>query len=210
VGTSYQTLLVVGEATHVRAALAEIGVDAWVLPAGPGRVAVLPREEEYSYAHVDQLAASLTTRTGGEMLTNVVFDSDVVLMNVYRAGQCVHEYVSRQEALVDWFIDDDGESWFRVGGVEYPASAPTPSGPSGADPDALAPFGVDPVDLARLGALLRGELSNEDERLFAERHHRSILTAMNLDPSGLTTAFRWTEPGDLPGAVRVHAVTPRG
>lgn len=207
-GTSYQTLLVIDEPTRICAALAGIGVDAWVLPAAPGRVAVLPREDEYGYAHVDQLAASLTAPTGGEALTNVVFDSDVVLMNVYRAGRRVHEYVSDQAMLVDWFIDDDGESRFRMGGVEYPASAPTPSGPSGADPDALAPFGVDPIDLARLGAVLRGELSNEDERLFAEQHHRSILLALNLDPSGLTTAFRWTGPGDLPGAVRVHLAAP--
>jgi hypothetical protein len=61
--------------------------------------------------------------------------------------------------LVDWFIDDDGESRFRVGDVEYPASAPTPSGRSGADPDALAPFAVHPIDLNRFGAVLRGELS---------------------------------------------------
>jgi hypothetical protein len=210
VGTSYQTLLVVAEKAEACSALAELGVEAWVVPAGAGRIAVVPREGAHSYADVDQLAYSLTARTRGEALTNVVFDSDVVMMNVYRNGSCVHEYVSRQEILVDWFIDEDGTSKFRIGGVEYPASAPTPSGPSGADPDVLAAFGVEPIDRVRFGAVLRGELSDRHEQLFAERHHRSILEAMNLDPTGLTTAFRWTEPEDLPGAVGVRSAGPDG
>jgi hypothetical protein len=167
-------LLVVGEPAEVCAVLTEVGADAWVLPAGAGRVAVVPREDEYSYAHVDRLAASVTRRTG------------------------VHEYISDQEVLVDWFIDDDGESRFRIGDVEYPATAPTPSGPVGADQDVLAPFGIGVIDQARLGAVLRRELRDQEEDLFAERHHRSILEAMNLDPAGLTTAFRWIGPGDLP------------
>jgi hypothetical protein len=203
VGTSYQTLLVIGEPAEVCTALAEIGVDAWVLPAGSGRVAVLPREDEYGYAHVDQLAESITAWTSGAALTNEVFDSDVVLMNVYRNGDCVHEYVSKQEMIVDWFIDDDGETKFRIGDVEYAATAPTPSGPRGADPDALAPFGVGPIDPVRLAAVLHGEFPDHEGHLFAEQHHRSILEAVNLDPTGLTTAFRWTGPDELPGAVRV-------
>jgi hypothetical protein len=60
----------------------------------------------------------------------------------------------------------------------------------------LARFGVDLIDLTRLGAVLRGELSSEDERLFAERHHRSILTAMNRLPEAVTFRDqRWVSAG---------------
>jgi hypothetical protein len=210
VGTSYQTLLVVGEQAEACSALADLGVEAWVVAAGRSRVAVLPREGEHGYVDVDQLAHSLTALTRGKAVTNVVVDSDMVMMNVYRNGRCVHQYVSRQEILVDWFIDDDGTSKFRIGGVEYPATAPTPGGPTGADPDVLAAFGVEPIDRLRFGAVLRGELADRHEQLFAERHHRSILEAMNLDPTALTTAFRWTGPDDLPGAVRLRSAGPDG
>ena len=108
--------------------------------------------------------------------------------------------------LVDWFIDDDGTTKFRIGDVEYPADAPYPRG-RGADAAMLAPFGVDPVDLDRLSGALLGEIEvGGATRLRAEVQHDAILGAMNLDPRGLTTAFRWARLDDLPGAVRVKDV----
>jgi hypothetical protein len=125
-------------------------------------------------------------------------------MSAYHDGRLAHEYVSDQAMLVDWFIDDDGATKFRIGEVEYPADAPTPTGPSGAEPAALAPFGVAEVDLGRLGACLRGEFAGQ-ERVSAEQQHRMILEALNLDPRGLTIAFRHAGRAgvDLPGAQRV-------
>jgi hypothetical protein len=101
--------------------------------------------------------------------------------------------------LVDWFIDDvDGSTKFRLDGVEYPSDAPSPTGPLGADPHGLAPFGVGEVDLDRLAAALRGG----DVRVPAEAQHWMILEALNLDPRALTTAFRHahfiTAPGGMP------------
>lgn len=53
----------------------------------------------------------------------------------------------------------------------------------------LAHFGIDPVDLSRLGAALRGDL-NTDAPVNADFQHTLVLKAMNLDPRSLTTAFR--------------------
>lgn len=201
-GTSYQNLMVVGDLADVVGALTDLGADAWALPAASGRVAVLPREDAYGYADADGLAGSVSAKLRTTAMSNVVFDSDVVFVNIYRNGNLVHEYVSEREMLVDWFIDENDEPGFRLGGVEYPADAEYPKGPGGADPQLFAPLGVGTTDLDRLGATLRGDFGT-DARVFAEFQHRLIITALNLDPAGLTTAFRWARPEDLPGAVRV-------
>ncbi|MEV6925638.1 hypothetical protein AB0M46_14215 [Dactylosporangium sp. NPDC051485] len=201
-GTSYQNLMVVGDLADVVGALADLGADAWVLPAASGRAAVLPREGPHNHADADGLARAISATLHTAAMSNVVFDSDVVLINIYRNGNRVHEYVSEREMLVDWFIDENDEPKFRLGGVEYPADAEYPKGPGGANPQIFAPLGVGPMDLDRLGATLRGDFGT-DGQVFAEFQHRLIMKALNLDPTGLTTAFRWARPEDLPGAVRV-------
>jgi hypothetical protein len=192
VGTSYQTLLVVAEPADVRDDLAAAGHEGLVMPAGPGRTAVMPREDEWEFAHVDDLAAQLGARHGWAALANVVQDSDVVLMLAYRAGALVHEYVSDESMMVD--------------DLDLPDEPVTP-GPKGADPAALASFGVGDVDLDRLGACLRGEAGDDADHVFAERQHWLILEALNLDPRGLTVAFRHAGDADLPGAERVQPQT---
>jgi len=196
-GTSYETVLVVAEPSAVKAALTAGGVEARVASAGAGRTAVVPKEDRRGIAHAPELAASLNG-AGLPALSHWVFDSDVIVVRAYQGGQLVHEYVSNQEMLVDWFMDDDGAMRFRLGGVEYPADAPYPTGPDGADPAVLAPYGVGDVDLDRLGAALRG---GEDQ--MAERQHVRILEAMNLDPTWLTTAYRWVDPDEYSGGIRV-------
>src|SRR4030081_2768510 len=129
-------------------------------------------------------------------------------MYAFRDGRVTHEYVSDQAMLVDWFIDDDDTTKFRLDGLEYPGDAPYPRGPRGADAAMLARFGVGQVDLDRLGAALRGEFDG-GASLYAEFQHRLILKAMNLDPQGLTTAFRWARLEELPGPVRVPEVRQR-
>jgi len=71
--------------------------------------------------------------------------------------------------------------------------------PVGTDPGGLAPFGSGRVDHDRLRKALRAEFSGKGPVL-AEFQHRLILKAMNLDPTGLTTAYRWAS--DLPDIVR--------
>ena len=79
----------------------------------------------------------------------------------------------------------------------YRSDRPTPD-----DADRLAPFGAGEVDTTRLGRALRGEFDGTGP-VYAEFQHRLILNALHLDPRGLTTAYRWADTGDLPGAVRV-------
>ncbi len=202
-GTSYQTVLVAAGLARIRRALEGAGLDAWVLPAGEERTAVIPREGDDDYVNPARLAAGLSARTGAPALSHDVVDSDFLAMTAFRAGKGYHRYLSDQSMLVDWFIDDDGQTRFRLGGVEYPADAPVPAGPSGADPAVLAEFGVGSVDLDRLGRALRGEFEGTGP-VYPEFQHRLILTAMNLDPRGLTTAFRWVGREELPDAVRIR------
>jgi hypothetical protein len=202
-GTSYETLLVVGDLTPVRENLAAAGVDGLVLPAADGRVAVVPREVDYGYADTAALAQMISRRYGFAALSNEVADSDVVFLRAYRDGELSYRYVSDQSMLVDWFIDDGGRSRFRLDGVEYPAAAPSPTGPLGTDPHGLAPFGVGEIDLDRLAAALRG--GDVDDRVEAEAQHWTILEALNLDPRALTTAFRHARPDTLPNAMPISA-----
>src|SRR5690242_10505811 len=72
VGTSYQTLLLVGEPAELRAALARLGVDGWLVPVGAGRVGVLPREGEHDYADVGDLGQQVGAALGVDAVTNDV------------------------------------------------------------------------------------------------------------------------------------------
>lgn len=206
-GTSYQNLLLIGEPEQVRDAAVAAGTDGWLLPAGPGRVALLPREGRCDVADVATPAERLSTALGTPALTNEVIDSDAVVMTVHRDGRAVHRYVSDEAMLVDWFIDDDGDAGFRIGDVEYPADAAPPTGPSGADPQAFAPFGVGAVDPERLAAVLRGR-TGAAGGLPADDQHHMILEVLHLDPNALTADFRGFRSEDLPGAVRVRPQTP--
>jgi hypothetical protein len=205
VGTSYQTLLVVAELAQTRQALEPTGVEAFLAPAGPGRTAVMPREGEADYADTSGLARFVSRRFGYPALTNVVADSDVVLMRVYRNGRRVHEYVSDTAMLVDWFIDEDGRTRFRIDDMEFPVDATAPSGPSGADPAWLVDFGLGEVDPDHLGAVMRGDAIGE-RPMPAHDWHRQILDVLNLDPRGLTIAYREAQRGSaVAGAVRIGA-----
>jgi hypothetical protein len=201
-GESYQTVLVVGELGQVKDVLAAADVDGLVMPAGAGRTAVIPKEGHSGYVDPANLAKLVSARAGFRALSNEVSDSDVLLMYAFHDGRLTHEYVSDQAMLVDWFIDDDGTTRFRLGDIEYPADASYPQGPRGADAAMFTPFGVAPLDLSRLGAALRGE-NEGGGRLSPEAQHVAILSALNLDPRSLTAAFRWTRVDDLPGAVRI-------
>ncbi|WP_144126240.1 hypothetical protein [Catellatospora sichuanensis] len=205
-GTSYQNLLLIGEMAPLEKVVAMAATDGWLLPAGPGRVALLPREGDLDVADVAAPAKRLSAALGTPVLTNEVIDSDAVIMTVYQDGRAVHRYVSDEAMLVDWFIDDDGRAMFRIGEVEYPADAAHPTGPSGADPQVFAPFGVGAVDRERLAAVLRGE-TGDAERLRAEEQHRLILEVLHLDPSALTTAFRGFHEEDRADASRVQRDT---
>jgi len=214
-GTSYQTLLVAAALPAVVAELAAAGITGAALQAGPDRTAVLPREDDFGYADTERMGRWISRRFGHPTLGNVLIDSDVVVLCAFRAGEQIHQYVSEQSMLVDWFMDDQDRSRFRIGDVDQPEDAVPPTGPLGTDPDALAPFGVGEVDRERLRAALEGDvdrtlraaLDGEDPDwlrsaldatpIWAELQHRLILEALNLDPAGLTTAFRYGVEGGV-------------
>jgi hypothetical protein len=202
-GTSYQTVLVVAGMEQTVAALESMGVEGVVMPASRDRTAVLPREGEYNYADAPGLARSIGAGFGIAALSQSLVDSDVLLMYAFRDGEMVHRYVSDQEMLVATSEDSDGTFVHKLDGVVYRDWSAIPTGPVGADPRPLAPFGSGTVDHERLGAALRGK-SGTEPQLPAEAIHGAILAALNLDPRGLTTAFRWIDRVDLPGAVRIE------
>ncbi len=135
-GTSYQTLLLIGEQADLRAPLVDLDADGWLVPVGPQRVALLPREGDRGYADVHSMAHLLGARLEGPVLTNEVSTSDRIVMGVFEQGRLIHEYVADRSD---------------------PASA------VGADPAAFVPFGVGQVDPHRLGAALRGEFEGGNQ-----------------------------------------------
>ncbi|WP_433890823.1 hypothetical protein [Streptomyces sp. CA-111067] len=208
-GTTYEGMLVMADAAPVCAALSAAGWTAIVAPVGAGRTAVVPREGAYGIAEVDTLGELLSGAGAGfDVLVHSVFDSDLLSLYVYRGGESVHVYHSEMGYLGQPFEDEHGVMKIEFDDVLYDADDPAlPIGPRGADPAAFAPFGTGTVDLARLGALLRGENLTEDEQIFAEHRHWSVAESLNLRPSPLTTAYRHTKASDHPEAVLIAAGT---
>lgn len=208
-GTTYEGMLVMADAAPVCAALSAAGWTAIVAPVGAGRTAVVPREGAYKIADAHMLAERLSgAGVGFDVLVHSVFDSDLLSLDVYRAGESVHAYHSEMAYLGQPHEDEHGVMKIEFGDVMYAPDDPAlPSGPRGADPTAFAPFGTGTVDLDRLAALLRGENLTEDEQIFADHRHWSIAETLNLHPAPLTTAYRHTKPTDHPGAVRIDPGT---
>jgi hypothetical protein len=180
-GSTYQTVLVTASIEDVVAA--DLDIEAWAIPVGRQRTAVVPEEGPDNYVDPFELAARISTQTGLATIGNDVFDSDILTMIVFSQGRAIHRYASNERLHY---------------GTESDA-------PVGADPTAFAPYGVDLVNLDRLDAALRGE-GDTSGGMLAELRHRAILAALNLDPSPLTTPFRWVNHDKLPSdAARLHA-----
>jgi len=179
-GSSYQTILAVGEVDDVRRAADLYGRPVAITPVGEGRWAVVP-EGEHGYAETAPLAELISRR--GYAATFEVFDSDVLTAAVYRDGGIVHEYLSDQAYLVEYW-DDDGEMFLSdmLGNSYRPGETP-PHGPAGADPDAFAPLGIEPLDRAALAAALNASAS------MADSLHHDILHALNLTPGPLQRTY---------------------
>lgn len=191
-GTSYETVVVAASIGSARASVEADQVEALLVPVGPDRTAVLPREDDHSSADSDGVAKALSADLKVDALSQVVFDSDIVILGLYRGGERVFRYVSDPAMLAS--LDDK----------PVPPPSADPAGDAATAAAALAPLGVGPVDLARLAATLR---TDRDGFVMAEAWHEEILTALNLDPTGATMAFRWAISADLPGAVRTVAAS---
>ncbi|MFI5930961.1 hypothetical protein [Actinoplanes sp. NPDC051494] len=179
-GRSYQTILAAGTLTDVRAAITESGQDAAVLPAGPDRWAVVPRDED-GYAETRDLALLLSR--GSVSATFDVFDSEVLAVGIFRDGRWAHDYLSDQSFADTLQDDDDNEILVDFLGREYPAGATLPTGAYGADPAAFLPLATAEVDEAALTKAL------SIEQRMADRRHHDILHLLHIDPGPLQMTY---------------------
>ncbi|WP_433612042.1 hypothetical protein ACQP2P_00120 [Dactylosporangium sp. CA-139114] len=198
-GTSYETVLVAAEFDDVVGVVRATGRAALVVPVVAGRVAVIPREEDWGGALLKPVALPVSQMLHCPVLTCEVFDSDVVLCSVYEDGRPTHRYVSELEMIVEWFEDSDGEFKARLDGKVLPPDQ-LPKGALGADAAAFAPFAVGDADLGAIDAALR----NVDGSSSAEEQHEAILRALGLPVEALTVAFRHVRGGQFADAVGLN------
>jgi hypothetical protein len=191
-GTSYETVVVAASIEAARCSLEADQVEALLVPAGPDRTAVVPSRGDRAFVDPDRIAKDLSADLEVDALSQVVFDSDLIILDLYRGGERVFEFVSNPAMRAS--LDDEPP----------PPPSTDPAGDAATAAAALAPLGVGPVDLATLTATLR---TDQDGWVFAEVWHAEILTALNLDPIGATKAFHWAVAADLPGAVRTMAAS---
>lgn len=190
-------MLVAAGMDEVLAVIAAAGSVAALLPVADGRTAVIPMEGQHGYAETYDLAMAVSEALGCSVATFQVSDSDVLVAELFRGGEHVHEYVSDRSAFANVYEDSDGELKQELEGVVYPADVRLPINPVGDDPAAFAPFAVGQPDLVGLATAL------STKQLFAERQHWDIVAALNLDPSGLTVAYRHLDDVRLAGVLHV-------
>jgi hypothetical protein len=179
-GSTYQTILAVGESGDVQRAIDLYGRPVAITPVGERRWAVVP-QGEHGYAETAPLAELLSQT--GYAATFEVHDSDVLTSAVYRNGGVIHEYLSDQAYLVEYWDDEGNELLSDMLGRSYRPGETPPHGPAGADPDAFAALGVEPLDHIALAAALNAPT------LRADSLHHGILHALNLTPGPLQRTY---------------------
>ncbi|MGA3563865.1 hypothetical protein [Melissospora conviva] len=193
-GTNYQTVLLAAEYPAVERAVAELRAEVLVAPVGAQRWAVIPRDRGDDASRAEVLGRQLSWRARCPALAFQV-DSEVMLAQVFRNGRQNHEYVSDVAKLVEWSQDADGQFVRRIDGVVIAPEAPTPAGPSGADPEPFVPFGAGLVDPELLAGVLRGPAPHGS----APEQHVAILRALHLEPYPLTRGFHDPGLNQVPG-----------
>ena len=182
-GSSCQTILATGTLAYVRAAVAVSQQEVVIIPVAEGRWAVVPQQEDGIYAETEDLGELLSLARGSLAASFDVFDSDILVVKLFRDGHSYHGYVSDQAYLVETWDDDDNEVLLDLLGRPYPPGVRPPSGAYGAHPAVFAALGVAPVDEAELGSALNRSGVRGDEQ------HHAILHALNLDCGPLTMSF---------------------
>jgi hypothetical protein len=179
-GRSYQTILAVAEEADVRRVVERDGRLVAVTPVGEGRWAVVPQDEN-GYAATFELAVLISRH--GYAATFEVLDSDALAATIYRNGKNVHEYVSNQAVLIETQDENGEEIVLDMLWNSHPADYTPPRGPAGADPDAFAPLGIEPIDRAELAEALN------DWTTMGDSVHHAVLHALNLEPGPLQRTY---------------------
>ncbi|MFG1608431.1 hypothetical protein [Actinoplanes sp. NPDC049265] len=174
-GTSFQVVVAAGDENAVRAAVAATGQEADVRAIGESRWAVVPATTEHeAYAETDELARHLSEPAGAVAASFQVFDSDVLLAGLYRAGRHYHDYLSDQAYLMEYWEDDGTELMVDMLGRPYGPDDEPPTGPYGADVAAFLPFAAGPVDSDAVAAALTATTE------MAEDQFHQLLHALNM------------------------------
>lgn len=179
-GSSYQTILAVGELGDVQRAIDLHDRPVAITAVGERRWAIVP-QGEHGYAETAPLAQLMSR--AGYAATFEVHDSDVLTSAIYRNGAVIHEYLSNQAYLVEYWDDEGNEFLSDMLGRSYRPDETPPPGPAGADPDAFAPLGVEPLDRIALAAALNAPTFRADTL------HHDILHALNLTPGPLQRTY---------------------
>lgn len=147
----------------VAAFLASSGRSAFVSPTVNGCTIVFDEaSESQDLDTLMEAAEMLSTKLNCPALATLVHDSDVLILICYDSGRLVMDYNSAP----DYFGGGEDE----------------PSGPAGADPEALCRvFGSRKVDEVRSALELRGT--------FAEEALAKIVDALGLPPAAANTSF---------------------
>lgn len=174
-GSTYSTVLAVGERAAVEDAVARYGERVAIVAVDEGRWALIP--DDYDATPLAVLASA----NGGLAARFWVFDSSTLVAEVYRDGAPVHVYLSEQRHVEQSYDPDaawDSESWMEdMIGRRYEFGVEPPHGPLGADAEPFVALGVEPVDRAELGRILR----EPDPEETADSQHHEMLHALNLE-----------------------------
>lgn len=178
----------------------------YAMPAGPHHTVICPDPETDAI----ELGGPLSRLLGVPALSTYLFDSDVLDMRVYEAGELRHVYDSYPGYFDEDETDEDGN--LVVGGgddgsVQDDGDFTHPE-PVGVDPEAFLTLAAGPVDRAALESVLRSiPLDPEDGEggryVFADDQHYDVMTLLGLDAARLTTGYGYLSRGELPGEMPV-------
>ncbi|WP_416974470.1 hypothetical protein [Streptomyces sp. 4F14] len=194
-GTFYGNVLVARPCQEVVPLLSEEtaagrpAIRGYALAVGPRHTVIHPAEETEALT----LAEAVSRRLSVPTLGMYVFDSDVLVMQVYEDGELRHVY----------------DSWPGYFSTERPAdawssdAAPSWPEPLGAAPTALLPFAAAPVDIPALESVLRCvPLAREDGKdgryVFADAQHYDVMALLGLSAPRLNTGYGALSQGYLP------------
>ena len=199
-GKSYEGLLAASGLDEVRQALAATGEHGLLASVAANLTVLAPTDEYSGVVDIEPMAEDLSRACACRVLAHSVYDSDVLMLTVYRNGERIHRYVSEAGALGEVFEDGDGLMKIEFEGVVYLESDPArPQGPRGVDARAFLPFAADETDPDAVTRILAGD----GYAVKAEILHDAFLKALHLDSPLLRDCARHLDPQTVGQTVRV-------
>jgi hypothetical protein len=194
-GSFYDNVLVTAPLDRVVERLRAMEATGLATTAGPGWTVVYPRDPFDIAALSRDLECSA--------LIADVHDSDVLWLEIWTAGDLIHEYCNAPTYFAEEFADIDGVPHGRV---RFGEAEPRwlPNAPLGVRAEPFGPFAIgEPETDALLAALSDrpldpGTPTHEGGYLFANGLHRDAMAALGLPTGLLTTGFFYLSRADRP------------